>query len=214
MNKTAIVIGATGLVGKSLIEQLANLEQFEKIIAVTRRPINYRSSKVINNVVDFDKLEQYTAVFNGDMLFSCLGTTIKKAGSIQAQRKVDVDYQYQVAKIAASNGVKHYLLVSSSGADANANSAYFQMKGELEQKIRALPFQRISIFQPSLLLGERDHFRLGETLASWFLPTLCKFPRLKKYRPITGAQVAKKLINTSDNQTNEYAVYTLDEMFN
>lgn len=214
MTKTAIVIGATGLVGKSLIEQLANLEQFEKIIAITRRPITYPSSKVINKVVDFDKLEQYISVFNGNMLFSCLGSTIKQAGSIQAQRKVDVDYQYQVAQIAANNGVKHYLLVSSSGADANAKSAYFQMKGELEQKIKALPFEKISIFQPSLLLGDRDHFRLGETLGNWILPTLCKLPWLKKYRPITGAQVAKKLINTSDYQTSEYAVYRLDEMFN
>ena len=106
----------------------------------------------------------------GDVLFSCLGTTKKQAGSIAAQRIVDFDYQLQIAQIAVENGVPHYLLVSSSGANAKSRAAYMKMKGELEEQVKALPFQRISIFQPSLLLGDRPESRFGEQLAALFMP--------------------------------------------
>lgn len=211
---TAVVLGATGLVGKNLVALLANNSAISKVVAVTRRPIKYNHTNIINQVIDFEHLEHYSSVFSGDMLFSCLGTTVKQAGSYQAQRKVDVEYQYQVAKFAANNQVEHYLLVSSSGANAASKSPYFQMKGELEQQIKSLPFKRISIFQPSLLLGERDHFRLGETLGAWLLPTLCKLPGLTKYRPITGKQVAQRMIYESlKAQQDKLTSFQLDEMF-
>ncbi|MDO6426785.1 NAD(P)H-binding protein [Thalassotalea sp. 1_MG-2023] len=211
--KTAIVIGATGLIGQHLLTQLLADSTYSKIIAFTRKPIKSKSKKLVNHVIDFNQLGNYQNDFIGDVLFSCLGTTKKQAGSIEKQRMVDVDYQYQAAKMAAENGVAHYVLVSSSGANKNANSAYFKMKGELEDKVKPLSFQRMSILQPSLLLGERDHFRLGEVLSSYLLPIICKLPFLKRYRPIEGAQVAKKMLNVSKEQKEPFEIFTLDELF-
>ncbi|MFA3790856.1 NAD(P)H-binding protein [Aliiglaciecola sp. SL4] len=211
--RTVIVLGATGLVGKNLVNRLVLDKDVKKVIAVTRRPIEYQSNKVTNQVVNFDELDKYADIFAGDVLFSCLGTTAKQAGSVQKQRKVDVEYQYQAAKIAADNGVNHYILVSSSGANAKSVSAYLKMKGELEDAVALLPFARISILQPSLLIGERDNFRLGETLASCLLPALCKLPFFKRYRPITGDEVAKKMISISHSATTAKQVYRLDELF-
>ncbi|MDO6694263.1 NAD(P)H-binding protein [Aliiglaciecola sp. 3_MG-2023] len=211
--KTALVLGATGLIGKNLVNRLAADEGVEKVVAVTRRPVEYQSNKIVNQVVNFDELEQYSDVFIGDVLFSCLGTTAKQAGSVQKQRKVDFDYQYHAAKIAAENGVNHYILVSSSGANGKSISPYLKMKGELEDAVCVLPFKRISIVQPSLLIGERETFRLGESVASWILPILCKLPFLKRYRPISGDEVAKKMISISHTSANTKQIYRLDELF-
>lgn len=210
---TAIVVGATGLIGEALVEQLANDNTITKIIAVTRRNVPFNSPKVVNKVIDFENLNQYSLVFKGDILFSCLGTTRKLAGSIQNQRRVDLDYQYQIARLARDNDVKHYLLVSSSGANAQSRSAYLQMKGELENKVTQLDFESTSILRPSLLLGHRNHFRLGETIGSYILPFLCKLPGLARYRPITGVQVAKKLVQVAKGPDNKHQVFSLDELF-
>ena len=216
MKQTAIVIGATGLVGRALVAQLAQSNEVERILTLTRRAVRYDSPKVQNHVVDFADLSRYRELFQGDVLFSCLGTTLKQAGSIAAQRVVDVDYQFAAAQLAAQQGVRHYVLVSSSGADARSRNAYLQMKGELEQKISALPFERISIVQPSLLLGERPEHRVGEQLGAWLLPLICKIPGLQRYRPIRGEQVAAKMIRISQSalesrQKLEY--FRLDELF-
>ena len=211
--KTAIVVGATGLVGKSLADRLATESDIEKVVAITRRPVEYKSDKIVNEVVNFDELEKHSDIFRGDILFSCLGTTAKQAGSIANQRKVDFEYQYQAAKIASENGVGHYILVSSSGADSSSRSPYLKMKGELEDEVSSLAFQRISILQPSLLIGERESFRLGETLGSWILPLLCKLPFLKKYRPISGDEVAKKMVSVSLSEGSTREIFRLDEVF-
>jgi len=213
VNKTAVVIGATGLVGHAIVMQIIQMEQISKIVTLTRRPVSYSSEKVVNQVVDFDNLEGISDLLQGDYLFSCLGTTLKQAGSIEAQRKVDIDYQFKVAQLAANVGVEHYLLVSASGANPQSKNAYLKMKGELEQKITALPFSQISIFQPSLLLGQRDHFRMGEKIGSWILPILGFIPGLKRYRPITGQQVAKKMIAVSQQTLPRLNYFRLDDIF-
>ncbi len=211
--KTATVIGATGLVGGHLVRRLNDSSQFEQVMAVTRRVVDFGIEKVINQVVDFNDLDSHSDAFTGDVLCSCLGTTAKQAGSIEAQRLVDFDYQWQIAQMAANNGVKHYLLVSSAGANAESNNAYLKMKGELEDAVSTLPFERISILQPSLLLGERPGFRLGEKVGSWVLPALCKLPFLKKYRPIKGEEVAQKIVALSSSPGQSKSVYRLDEVF-
>lgn len=213
MNKTAIVLGATGLVGRTLVDQLAEADHIEKIITLTRQAADHPSSKVSNHVVDFNQLDKYVSLFQGDLLFSCLGTTLRQAGSIEAQRQVDVDYQFKAAQIAASNGVRHYLLVSSSGANASSNNAYLKMKGELEQQVQLLPFSRISLFQPSLLVGERTEPRFGETIGSWLLPILCLIPGLRRFRPIKAEQVAAKLVHVSAQKVQGIEWFKLDELF-
>lgn len=221
MGQTATIIGATGVVGRALVEQLSCDTGIDSVIAITRRPIDYSSNKVINHVVSFDLLAQCSASFDSDILLSCLGTTLKQAGSIEQQRVVDVDYQYQAAKLALTNGVKHYLLVSSSGASLDSSSAYLKMKAELEAKVTELGFERISIIQPSLLLGERQDFRLAEKIGASLLPLLCRLPLLRKYRPITGKQVAVKMCQialqplASEGAAHKKQVnyYRLDELF-
>ena len=209
----AIVIGATGLVGRALTDQLAAANHVKEIITLTRRPAQHPSIKVRNHVVDFEQLEKYADLFKADLLFSCLGTTRKQAGSISAQRRVDLDYQYKSAQLAADRGVGHYLLVSAPSVNRSSSNPYLNMKGELEEKVKTLPFKRVSIFQPSLLLGPREDIRIGETLATWIFPSLCQLPGLRRYRPITGHQVADKMIRVSQQTGQTLEWFRLDEIF-
>jgi uncharacterized protein YbjT (DUF2867 family) len=213
MGRVAIVIGATGLVGRALTDRLGQADHVRKVITLTRRPAPHASPKVENRVVDFDRLEDDASSFEADLLFACLGTTRKKAGSIAAQRKVDLDYAYCAARLAADRGVRHYLLVSSSGANANSRNPYLQMKGELEKRIQALPFERISIFQPSLLLGKRPESRFGEKLGALLLPILCSIPGLRRYRPIRGEDVAAKMVQVSRLPGPAREWFRLNEIF-
>ncbi|WP_444921797.1 NAD-dependent epimerase/dehydratase family protein [Microbulbifer sp. CnH-101-G] len=209
----AIIIGATGLIGNHLVEQLAKEAFIDEIVTLTRRNTPSPHPKVRNEVVDFDRLEEYAELFRGDLLFSCLGTTKKQAGSLEQQHKVDVDYQFHAAQLAANNGVSHYLLVSSSGANAKSSNAYLRMKGELEQKVLLLPFAQISIFRPSLLMGDRSDSRPAEKIGAILLPWICLLPGLRRYRPIKGAQVAAKMVSESQRQGKGLETFTLDELF-
>ena len=213
MRKTAIVVGATGLVGQSVVQQLAQAAHIERVVTITRRPAEPESARVTNHVVDFDRLEDHTSLFSGDLLFSCLGTTRKEAGSIDAQRRVDLDYQFAAAQLAARNGVGHYLLVSSTGADAGTTNAYLRMKGELEQRVLDLPFPRISIFQPSVLTGDRVHPRPAEQVGGFVLRGLRMMPGLRRYRPIRGEQVAVKMVEVSSRPGPPREWFRLDEVF-
>lgn len=213
MGKRIIVLGATGLVGRHVVERLASEEAVATVVAVTRRPVTYTSAKVMNEVVDFEHLEAHRDLFRGDALCSCLGTTRRQAGSVSAQRRVDYDYQYMAACLAAENGVEHYLLVSSGGASAQARAAYPRMKGELEDAVAALGFARMSIFRPSLIVGTREDFRLGESIARYLLPVLATIPPLKKYRAIRGDVVADKIVRAALSAGPTRALYQFDEIF-
>ena len=213
MGTTAIVMGATGLVGASVAQQLCDESRVDVVRTLTRRPIASACATAQNTVVDFSRLEQHAALFRGDMLFSCLGTTKKQAGSIAAQRVVDVDYQLTAARLAAANGVRHYLLVSSAYADARSSNPYTRMKGELEEAVSALPFDSISIFQPSVLVGPRDHVRVGERVGEFVLGALSWVPGVRRYRPIRGTEVARRMIDVSRAPHPGVRRYVLDEVF-
>ena len=213
MQNRAIVIGATGLVGRSLVDQLAEADHVDSIVTLTRRPAMHSSAKVDNQVIDFDHPEDYAALFKGDLLFSCLGTTRKKAGSIAAQRIVDLEYPYKAAQLAAEQGVRHYLLISAAGADPNSKNPYLRMKGELEKKVQTLPFNRISIFQPSLLLGKREEVRVGEKIGGWILPVISIIPGLRRFRPIAAERVAGKMVRVSRQPGRPIEWFRLDEIF-
>ena len=121
MNKKAIVIGATGVVGKEVVKLLSQNSQFSEIITFTRREYEFNSSKVINYVIDFNDIQKYEDLIDGEYLFSCLGTTKAQAGTVENQRVVDYNYQLEFAKLAANNGIHHYLLVSSPGANSQSS---------------------------------------------------------------------------------------------
>jgi uncharacterized protein YbjT (DUF2867 family) len=217
-NKTALVIGATGLIGRHLVDELIASASFTRIIALTRKPLLIDSAKFDNHVVDFEHLDNFSDLFAADalstyVLFSCMGTTKKQVGSIAAQRRVDLDYQYNAAHIAREQGISEYFLVSSSGANANSPSAYLKMKGQLEEKILALDFPRSVIFRPSLLLGKRTEPRFGEDVAAKIMPLLKYIPLLKTYRPITGQQVAAKMTAIAEEVGRGQESYNLDQIF-
>lgn len=213
LNKTAIVIGATGLVGSALVVLLAEAKHIDRVVVVTRRAVDYEAEKVENHVIDFEDLNDNRHLFAGDVFFSCLGTTVKLAGSIAAQRKVDLEYQYTAARLAREQNVSHYVLVSSSGANSKSLSPYLKMKGELEAQVQGLAFEHTSIIQPSLLLGDRDDSRIAESLGSRLLPIVCRLPGLTRYRPIHGEQVAEKMVFLSQTPKSGFHRISLDDVF-
>src|SRR5690606_24320068 len=135
---------------------------------------------------DYYRLEEYADHFKVDDVFCCLGTTIKKAGSQNAFRRVDYDYPVALGKLAKSAGAKRFLVISAMGADARSNIFYSRVKGQMEEALKKMEFPALHIFQPSLLLGKRDEFRLGEKAASVLAPAISPLLRgkMKKYKPI------------------------------
>jgi hypothetical protein len=152
-------------------------------------------------------------LITGDELYSALGTTIKKAGSQERQYTVDYTYQYEVAKAAAENGVPKYSLVSSAGADYQSRMFYSRLKGELDDDVKDLPFDVTTILRPSILAGERNESRLGESVGMFFMKYLTNIPGLKKYRPISGETIAKGMINSLHKCPAGYHIFELDEIF-
>ena len=195
--KTAIVIGATGLIGRALVEQLLGDDRVEEVKVFTRRTTNIVHPALDEQLVDFDKIESWAGQVIGDALFSALGTTRKKARSKAVQRRVDVDYQLGVATAAATNGVGRYLLVSSLGANASSPWFYPRIKGELEEAVQRLKFRTVAIFRPSVLTGKRDHSRPGERLGEFGARAFGALPMLERFRPIAGETVARAMINTA-----------------
>ena len=215
MSKTAIVIGATGLIGTQLTQQLINNDNFDLVKVFVRREIQLRHPKLEVNIVDFEKIDTWRDKLNGDVLFSALGTTIKKAKNKETQYKVDFTFQYETAKAAAENKVNKYVLVSSAGADPNSRVFYSRIKGELEEAVKQLSFERIVIFRPSLLVGKREEKRFGEEIGAAVAGPLLKLiPFLKKYRPIEGSVVAEAMINAAlDNSESTIEIIELDKIF-
>jgi uncharacterized protein YbjT (DUF2867 family) len=195
--QTAIVLGATGLVGKHLVRLLIEDDSFSCIKLFVRRPSGFSHPKIEDHIVNFETIPSFGNLIAGDVLFSCLGTTLKQAGTKKEQYKVDYDYQFEFAKAAANNGVKNYCLVSSTSANAKSRLFYSRMKGELEDAVIKLPFNKISIIRPSVLVGKRNEKRNGEIVGAKLADALAKIiPPLKKYRSIKGSDVARVLLNS------------------
>jgi uncharacterized protein YbjT (DUF2867 family) len=190
--KTAIIIGSTGLTGGYLLAELAANPTYSKIIVLVRKASGQNNSKIEELVVDFNKLSDSKNKIIGDDVYCTIGTTIKKAGSQEAFAKVDLEYPLSIAKIAKENGAKHFLLMSSLGANAASGNFYLKTKGTLENNLRDLHFDSLSIFRPSILLGPRNEFRLGEKIGIFFMRlfSFLLLGSLKKYRPIHVKQVA------------------------
>jgi len=212
---TAIIIGATGLVGNALLKLLLEDPQFSEVKVFTRRSVEIEHPKLDEHLIDFDQIKSIREAIKGDVLFSCLGTTMRKAGSKDAQYKIDYTYQYEFAKYAKQNGVPAYVLVSSASADSKSMFFYTRMKGELEDAVKALSFDKIRILQPSVLAGDRQEERLGERIGGTVINTLAKFlPFLRKYRSITGTEVASAMIAYyKDNRVETQATFKLDDLF-
>lgn len=164
MQKTALIIGATGLVGEQCLNELLNSVAYGKVIALSRTKINSPKAKLLNIVTDFENLDSLKQQLIADDIFCAIGTTIAKAGSKQAFRKVDYEIPLKVAEIARQNGANKFVLVSSIGADASSLVFYNKVKGELEDALKKLRFDWLLIFRPSILLGNRKEKRTGEAI--------------------------------------------------
>lgn len=213
LKKTVILIGATGLVGSKILSQLLDNEDYESVKVFHRRSTGVSHPKLEEHVIDFDDTENWKEKLTGDVLFSALGTTLKTAGSKEAQYKVDFTYQFEVAKYASENGVSKYGLVSSAGADHESSNFYQKMKGELDEAVQKLDFEKVVIVRPSILDGDRKESRLGEKIALPLMKIFCKIPGLKKYHPIKDEVVAKALIKgLEENTSTKTLIYELDEV--
>lgn len=209
--KTAIVIGSTGLVGTQLIKQLLENQDYSKVISFVRRKSGVSHPKLTENIVDFDNPNAWKELVKGDVLFSTMGTTLKTAGSKANQFKVDYTYQFETAKMASENGVPVYVLVSSAGANAKSPFFYSKIKGQLETDVKKLPFKTIHILQPGPLDGDRKENRKMEKVALKAIYSLNKLGIFKNYRPILDSEVAKKMIEVAESENS--GVYKLDNLF-
>lgn len=209
--KKAIVIGATGMVGTQLIHSLIENDDYSEIVSLVRRASGITNKKLTEHIINFDDPDTWEKLVTGDVLFSTLGTTIAQAKTKSEQYKVDFTDQYTVAKTAAKNGVTHYVLVSSAGANSNSMAFYTKMKGELEDAVKSLPFDYISILRPGQLEGNRVNKRPAEKIALSIMHGINKLGLFNRYRPILDVQVAKAMIAAASKSTS--ATYTLQEVF-
>ena len=185
-----MVLGATGLVGREIVRLLCADPGVDRIVVITRRPLVAPDDpKLQMKVLDFDALESAADAFAVNQIFCALGTTMKQAGSEPAFRRVDLEYPLAAARLGVDHGASHFLLVSAVGASATSRVFYNRVKGELEDALRTLPYNSITIARPSLLIGDREEHRFGEELGKrlgWLAPG--------RYRPVAASAVALALV--------------------
>ena len=198
-NLDAIVIGATGATGKELVVRLLEDSDFNSVSIFVRKKPSISHKKLKTYKIDFSKIGNFSELIKGDVLFSCLGTTLKTAGSKLKQYKVDYTYQYEFAKYASENGVSLYSLVSSTGANSKSFFFYPKIKGQLEDSVKKLPFKTIHIFQPPILIRQAELIRRGEKFAIKIFSSLNNLGILKSQKPIPVSTLANRMVDEIKN---------------
>ncbi len=194
--RTALLVGATGVVGGFVLERLLADAAYASVTVLARRNLKQQHTKLRVQIADFDLLEAQHGLFAVDDVFCCLGTTMHSAGSKAAFERVDYHYVVKCAELAAQAGAKQFLLISAVGASAKALAFYSQIKGRAEEAVRHQNIPAVHILRPSLLLGPREEQRLGEAFAKKLAPALSSIwlGPLAKYRPIEAAEVARRMV--------------------
>ncbi len=212
-NKSAILIGATGLIGSHLLGLLQHDSAFSEIKILVRRAVKIDNSKVKVSIIDFnDKKSFQSEISNCDVVFCAVGTTNNKTkGDKEEYRKVDYHIPVTAAKYSLEAGCEQFILVSSVGANSESNNFYTKLKGEVEDSISDLNIPSLSIFRPSLLLGNRKEFRFGERMATFLMPPL-SFVLPKKMRPIQAYDVARSMLEVSKTNTKGKKIYHYKEI--
>jgi uncharacterized protein YbjT (DUF2867 family) len=191
----ALLIGATGATGKDLLELLLKDEEINQVDIFVRRELHVKHEKLNSHIIDFDKPEEWKHLVKGDVLFSCLGTTLKLAGSKEAQWKIDYEYQYQFAKIAEENNVNSYVLVSAANASSKSLIFYSKMKGQLEDDVKALKFLKTIIFNPPLLLRENTDRKM-EVLGAKIIIFLNTLGIFRSQKPLPTKRLAEAMLKS------------------
>jgi len=211
--KTAIIFGSSGLIGNELFKTILLNNSYDKIkIFVRSMPeINNRKVEIIKT--DFTNLEQYKDKIKGDECFFCIGTTKKDTPDKDEYRRIEYNIPIDVAKIAKANSINSFFYISSIGANPNASSNYLKNKGQVEEELKNLNFSKLAIIRPSLLVGNRKSFRLGEVIFTPIMNTLTifAFGSLKKYKPIKIENVVKATLYISKNESKEI-IFESDEL--
>src|SRR5690554_403123 len=208
----AIIIGGTGATGKELVAQLMEDQRFEAVTVLVRRPYFEAHPKLTEIIVDFEKLNDYQHEITGDVAFSTLGTTLKDAGSKDAQWRVDHDYQLEFAKIAKANGVESFVLLSAFGADVNSSFFYNKMKGTLEENMQKLNFPQLAVLHPGGI-DRPDSTRTGEKVMMKALKAFNAIGIFKAYAPISTQRLAKAMIASYFKFKEKYKIVSLKEIF-
>ncbi|MBL0273583.1 MAG: NAD(P)H-binding protein [Chitinophagaceae bacterium] len=191
---TATLIGATGLIGNYLLEELLKDDFYHTVRILFRRPLELTHPKLEKKLVDFSDVENFRLALEGSaVVFCAIGTTQKKVkGDKAAYRKVDYDIPVHAARFCKLNGCEKFVLVSSVGANSKSNNFYLKLKGEVEDAVKAVGIKSLHIMRPSMLLGDRKEFRLGEKISKGIFP-IFSFLIPSKYKPIQGKEVAKAM---------------------
>ena len=202
---TAIIIGATGATGRDLVDLLLQDTAFDAIHVFVRRPLAISDPMIETHLVDFDQIDFWKSGIRGDVLFSCLGTTLRAAGSQEAQWKVDYDYQFNFAKAAHENGVPTLVLMSSMGANPQSSVFYMKMKGQLEEAVKLLGFSNTIIVRPPSLI-RRNSDRWGEKVGVVALKMLNKVGILRSMKPLSTEAVARAMLTCSLHMKGQQVV--------
>jgi uncharacterized protein YbjT (DUF2867 family) len=225
MIKSAMIIGATGLVGREIVKLLLCDTGVKKVTTFVRRPSELKqfdtAGKMQEHLVDFERVANWAPLLKGDTLFSAMGTTLKLAGSEEAQYKVDYQYQWDVAHAARQNGCQTYVLISAAGANSESPFFYQRTKGELEDDIGILSFPASRILRPGLLKGNRIELRgekrTFEDVANHVLDraerVLPKVLFPMRFKPIPVETVARAAVNASLKSHVGCLVFGPDELW-
>lgn len=212
-SKTALVFGASGLIGKFLSEQLISDSRYSRVVIFVREKLHVASPAIEQIIFNPEKFDEMEGLFNRSHVFCCIGTTRKKAGSNENFYKIDHDLIEKIAQNAARNKAEAFAVVSSVGASAESGNFYLRTKGLMELSIKTFQFSNISIFRPSILLGMRNENRIleniGKRIAVFTSPLMVG--KFRKYKPIHAADVAKAMINSAFKGKGIF-IYESDEI--
>ncbi len=214
MSKTAIITGASGLIGSKLLNMLLYNPEYGEVISLGRKKLKNKHTKLKQAIINFDDPATYEPFMQGDVFFCCLGTTQKQTPNKDDYYKIDHDYPVNLGKAAVKAGIPQFHFISAIGADANSSNFYLKTKGETERDLKKLQLESLFIYQPSLLTGRKKNKRLGERIAALVMKILDPIlvGRLRKYRSIAGLVVAKAMLNQSLKEKKGIWVYTSDQI--
>ena len=211
--KTALLFGASGLVGSHVLSQLISNNSYSNIKLFVRTTINISDPKIEIIQTDFKNLENHREDIKGDDCFFCIGTTKKNSPDKNEYKRVELEVPKQVAQIAKSNSVNSFVFISSGYADPKSSGDYLKFKGEVEEELKRLNFQKLGIMRPSFLLGDRKEKRIGEKIGIFVFKLLSPLfvGPLKKMKPIHSATVAKAMIAITQNKVSK-TIFESDEI--
>ena len=213
-NAHALVLGATGATGQEIVSLLLKDPSYSKVSIFVRNKPNIKHEKLSIHKIDFSRLSDYNKFIHGDVLFSALGTTLKSAGSKPLQYLVDYTYQYEFAKMASNNGIKHYALISSVGSNENSFFFYPKIKGALEEAIKKLDFNKTYIFQPPVLIRQAELIRTGEKILVKILSLFNQLGLFESQKPLPVSSLAQKMIREIESESTERLnIYTPKDFF-